>query len=138
MKHRRLDAGSGIRSNARACPKITQLFDNCQPDSQRELFIRAPTASTSAFQQVLPAASTTPQNKHFSDRTRRSPYFFGFENSSPDSEITATPKRLRRAGDVENYQPTNISVVETVQTLAEKLPAEDNISPTIGIVSPPP
>ena len=40
------------------------------------------------------------------------------------------------AGVVENYQPTNVSVVETVQSTAEQITDDKNVSPIIGNVSP--
>ena len=43
----------------------------------------------------------------------------------------------RRAGDAENVQPPNSSVVETVQSAAEQVPDKITISPVIGTVSPP-
>ena len=51
--------------------------------------------------------------------------------------IAAPPKRPRRAGDVENYQPPPESIVKMVQNIADQQPAESNISPRIGDVSPP-
>ena len=87
------------------------------------------------------SSSTTPaaaaQNTRTSDRTRRSPSYYGFESSTPNSTILLPPKRLRRAGDVENFQPPPESIVESVQHIAENQPEEQNISPLIGQVSPP-
>ena len=57
--------------------------------------------------------------------------------SLPDSTILPPPKRPRRAGDVENFQPPPESIVESVQLIAENQPEEQNISPLIGQVSPP-
>ena len=127
MKHRSREPSSGVssaRSNfTRAMPgRIPKLSDfsaqrnqleTSQPDSQSELMIPAPT-STSDLQQVLPRVCTTPQNKQSSKRNRHSSFYYGFQHSLANSEITAPPKRPRRAVNVENYQPTNISVVETV------------------------
>ena len=67
------------------------------------------TASSSA-----PKFSTT-QAKRSSDRNRRNPSYYGFDNSSNDSTIAALPKRLRQVGDVERIQPPPASVFETVQ-----------------------
>ena len=50
--------------------------------------------------------------------------------------IATPPKRPRRAGDVENYQPPPESIVETVQHIADQQPAEIKITPRIGEVSP--
>ena len=54
---------------------------------------------------------------------------------SYNSVISAPPKR--RAGDVETSQPTNVSIVETVQSTAEQAPEETNFSPVNGNVPPP-
>ena len=66
----------------------------------------------------------------------RSPSFYGFETSSPGSDILPPPKRPRRAGDVENFAPP-VTVVESVQQILEIEPEEQNVSPQIGSVSPP-
>ena len=84
---------------------------------------------------TTPAAAKQPQRS--SDRTRRSPSYYGFDNPSPDSMITAPPKRPRQASDVENYQPPPESIDETVQNIADHQPTESNISPKIADVSPP-
>ena len=63
--------------------------------------------------------------------------YYGFENSSPDSEISATPKKPHRARDVDNFQPSNISVVETVQSTAQQIQYDKNISPFIDDLSAP-
>ena len=106
-------------------------------DSQNELIIQHSSASTSALQQVVPAANTTIQNKSTSDRICRSPLYYGFERFLSEFMIRALPNQLRSAGDVENYQPTEFCVVETVQTAPDQLPDEYNISPVNGDVSPP-
>ena len=150
MKHRRREPGSGVsysRSNISRgmqgpilkMPNFSALriqLDNNQLDSQSELIIPAPSAATSAFQHVLPSAIRTPQNKRSSDRNRRSQSYYGPENSLPDFAITASPESPVRAGHVENYQPTNIFVVETVQSASEQLPAKDIIYPVTGNDSP--
>ena len=56
---------------------------------------------------------------------------------SSDSVVPTPPKRNRRAGDIESFQPPNISVVETLQFTTEQAQEETNISPVIGNVSPP-
>ena len=76
-----------------------------------------------------------PQAKRSSVRDSRSRSYYGFEYSWSDSTIVAPPKRPRRVGDVENFQPPSASVVETVQHIAEQQPEETNISPIIGEVS---
>ena len=147
MKHRKRDPGSGVSSSrcnkSRAMRgRILQIHDfvalrnqTAEPhtDLPSELLIPAQSASSSALQQVDPEP---PQGKRTSDRNRRSPSFYGFVSSS-DSAITAPPERPRRAGDIENFQPPSASVVETVQHLALQQPEECNISPVIGVVSPP-
>ena len=82
------------------------------------------------------APALAPQNTRTSDRTRRSPPYYGFETSPPNSDILPPPKQPRRAGDVENYAPTD-TIVESVQQIAENQPEELNVSPCIGQVSPP-
>ena len=79
-------------------------------------------------------ANPTIHAKRSSDRNRCSPSYGGFDNSLSDSTIAAPPKRPRRAGEVETFQPPPASVVETVQNIAEQQPDEINI---IGAVSPP-
>ena len=91
-----------------------------------ELILPPQPAASSALQQAAPAASTS-QGKRTSDRNRRSPSYYGFDNSSSDSPITAPPKLPRRAGDVENFQDPPASVVETVQNFATQ-PEDSNIS----------
>ena len=90
-------------------------------------------------QPTTTAATTTAtkQPQRSSDRNRRRRSCYGFESSSTDSAIAAPPKRPRRAGDVENYQPSPESFVENVQHIADQQPAEINVSPRIGEVSPP-
>ena len=77
------------------------------------------------------------QKTRTSDRNRRSPSYYGFEISPPDSTILPPPKRPRRAGDVVSFQPPPDSIVESVQQIAENQPEEPNISPLIGQVSSP-
>ena len=77
------------------------------------------------------------QGKRTSDRNRRSPSNYDFDNSSADLNITAPPKRSRRAGDAENFRPPSESVVQTVQNIATQRPEETNFSPIIGEVSIP-
>ena len=74
-----------------------------------------PTTSTAT-------AIATKQPKRSSDRNRRSPSYYGFENPSPDSAIAAPTKRTRRAGDVENFQPPPESIVEIVQHIRDQQP----------------
>ena len=149
MKHRRREPSSGVssfRSNdSRAMrgriPKIPNFpirnkRNEEQAASPSETILPPQSASASAFQHVVPAASTS-QGKRTFDRIRRSPSYYGFDNSSPYSTITVPPKRPRRAEDVKNSQLPPASVVETVQTIATQKPEQTNISPVIGEVSPP-
>ena len=114
-------------------PKITNFLAirNPQPDagtiSNGEQLPTAPTNTSVA------AAHPT----RSSDRNRRSPTYYGFESTSPDSTILPPPKRPRRGGDLENVQPPPESIVESVRHITESQPAEINISPRIGEVSPP-
>ena len=141
MKHRKRDPGSGVSSSksnlSRAMrgrvPKILIFLAirNQQPEASTVSHSEQPTNSSGNTS----AAAKRPQRS--SDRNGRSPSYYGFDSPSPDSTIAAPPKRHRRAGDVENFQPPHESIVETVQNIAEQQPAETNISPVIGDVSPP-
>ena len=145
MKHSRRELGSGVSSSrcndSRAMrgrilkvPNFLALRNQRQEESaasNSEMTILPKPASSSA-----PATSTA-KAKSSPDRNRCSPSYYGFDNSSSDSTIAAPPKRPRRAGDVENFQPPHASVVKTVQNIAEQHPEEINISPVIGEVSPP-
>ena len=111
MKHRKRDPGSGVsssRSNiSRAMrgripkiPNFVALRNQTalrQQDLSRELVIPEQSASSSALQQVY---SSSKHGERSSDRSRRSPSYYGFESSS-NSTIAAPPKPPRRAGDVE-------------------------------------
>ena len=98
------------------------------------------TVTTSHSEHHASSSSTTPaaavQHTRTSDRTR-SPSYYGFESSTPNSTILPPPKRPRRAGDLERFQPPPESIVESVQHIAENQPEKQNISPLIGQVSPP-
>ena len=141
MKHHKRDPGSGVSSSklniSRAMrgrvPKIPNFLAirNQQPEASTVSHSEQPTTSSANTS----AAAKRPQRS--SDCNRRSPSYYGFDSPSPDSTIAASPKRPRRAGDVENYQPPPESIVETIQNFAEQQPAETNISPVFGDVSPP-
>ena len=99
-----------------------------------------PEASTVSHSEQPTTSSTnttaTTQPSRSSDRTRRSSSYYGFESPSPESPTTiaAPPKRPRRAGDFEIFQPPSSSVVETVKNIVEQQPIEFNVSPRIGEV----
>ena len=84
-------------------------------------------ASSTALQQVSSAKTDATTDKRSSCRTRQSPnyYSFGLFNHRPT-------KRPHRAGEAKNFQPQNISVIETVQSTAEQVPEETKISSVIG------
>ena len=140
IKHRKRDPGSGVSSSksniSRAMrgrvPEIQNFLaiQNQQPEVSTVSHSEQPTTSSANTS----AAAKRPQRS--SDRNRRNPSYYGFNSPSPDSTIAAPTKWPRRAGDVENYQPPLGSIVETVQIIAEQQPAENNISPVIGEVSP--
>ena len=141
-KHRKRDPSSDVSSSksniSRAMrggiPKIPNFLDirNQQQEAGTVLHSEQPTTSSA----TTTAAAKQPQRS--SHRSCRSPSYYGFDNPSPDSMITAPPKRPRRAGDVENYQPPPPeSIVETVPNIADQQPTESSISPKIGDVSPP-
>ena len=135
MKHRKLDPGSGVsslklnvsRSMRGRVPKIPNFLAmrNQQPEASTVSHSEQPrTSSTNT--------TATKQPPRSSDRTPRSPSYYGFERPSPDSTIAAPSKRRRRACDIENIQPPSNSAVETVQNIAEQQPTEFNVSPRIG------
>ena len=80
------------------------------------------------------APAPAPQDTRTSDRTRRSPSYYGFKTSPPNSDILRPLKQPRRAGDVENFAPPD-TIIESVQQIAENQPEESNVSPCIGQVS---
>ena len=140
IKHRKREPGSGVSSSksniSRATrgriPKVPNFLAmrNQQPATMTTSHSEHPASSSSTA--PVPAAPT-----RTSHRNRRSPSYYGFESSPPNSTILPPPKRPRRAGDVESFQPPADSIVESVQQIAENQPEEQNISPLIGHVSPP-
>ena len=141
MKHRKREPGSGVSSSksniSRAMrgriPKIPNFsaMRNSKQTTGANVFSEQPACTSS----TVPTANV--QNTRTSDSTRRSPSYYGFERSPPNSDILPPPKRPRRAGDVENFQPPPDSIVESVQQIAENQPEVQKISPIIGHVSPP-
>ena len=121
MKHRRREPGSGLSSSRSNISRLMQgrilkilnfpllrnQHNTDQADSQSKLVLPQPSASTSALQQRAPAAPTT-QKKRSSDGNRRSPSFYGFDNSSSDATIAEPPKHRRRARDRELSTPIRI------------------------------
>ena len=90
-----------------------------------------------ACTQQTPSQIHLPQrNDHRDHQTAIGEAHYGFNSPSPDSTIAAPPKRPQRGVDVKNYQHPPESIVETVQNIAEQQPAETNIFPVIGEVSP--
>ena len=146
MKHRKRDPGSGVSSSKSDISKAT-FHARCEDESlksQTFLLFETRSKKPALFwhsEQPTTSSATTAaavkQPQRSSDRNRRNPSYYGFDSPSPDSTIAAPPKQPRRAGDVENYQPPPESIVETAQNIADQQPAEFNISPRIGDVSPP-
>ena len=140
MKHRKRDPGSRVSSSksniSRAMrgriPKIPNFaaIRNQQQEASTVSHSEQPTTSSTT-------TTAAQQPKRSSDRNRRNPSYYGFESPSPDSTIAPPPKRPRRAGDVENYQPPPESIVEALQHIADQQPTDIDISPRIGEVSPP-
>ena len=140
MKHRTSDPGSGVSSSysnisrAMRCrvPKIPNFLaiQIQQPEASTVSHSERPTSCSANTS----AAAKRPQRS--SDCNRRSPSYYVFNSPSPDSTVAALPKRPRRAGDVETYQPPPESIVQTVQIIAEQEPAETNISPVFEEVLP--
>ena len=114
-------------------PKIPNFLAirNQQQEASTVSQSKHPTTSSAT------TTATAKQPQRSSDRNRRTPSYYGLNSPSPDSTIAAPPKPPRRAGDVENYQPPPESIFETIQHIADQQPAEINISPKIGDVSPP-
>ena len=140
MKQRKRDPGSRISSSK---SNISQAMQSRIPKLPNFLAMRnqQPEASTFSHSELPTIYSTnttaTTQPSGSSDRTRRSPSYYGFESPSPDPTIAAPPKRPRRPVDIENFQPPSSSVVETVQNIAEQQPTAFNVSPRLGELSPP-
>ena len=136
MKHRRREPGSGVSSTK---SNISRAMRGRIPKKPNFSAMRNQQTTTSQSEQhasTSTAPAPAPQNTRTSDRTRRSPSYYGFETSPPNSDILPPPKQPRRAGDVENYAPPD-TIVESVQQIAENQPEELNVSPCIGQVSPP-
>ena len=141
MKHKKRDPGSGVSSSK---SNISRAMRGRIPKIPNFPAIRSQqsgAATVSHSEQPTMSSANTPaaavQQTRTSDRNRRSPSYYGFESSPPDSTILPPPKRPRRAGDVESFQPPPDSIVESVQQIAENQLEEPNISPLIGQVSPP-
>ena len=136
MKHRRREPGSGVSSTK---SNISRAMRGRIPKKPNFSATRNHQTTTSLSEQHA-STSTAPApaspNTRTSDRTRRSPSYYGFETSPPNSDILPPPKRPRRAGDVENYAPPD-TIVESVQRIAENQPEAINVSPCIDQVSPP-
>ena len=140
MKQRKRDPGSGISSSK---SNISRAMRGRIPKLPSFLAMRNQQLEASTFpHSELPTTystntTATTQPSKSSDRTRRSPSYYGFENPSPDPTIAAPPKHPRRPGDIENFQRPSSSVVETLQNIAEQQPTAFNVSPRIGELSPP-
>ena len=138
MKHRMRGPGSGVSSSK---SNVSRAIRGRIPKIPNFLAIRnqkqeASTVSHSEQPTTLsPTSTAAKQPQRSSDRNRRSPSYYGFESPFPDSTTAPPPKRPRRAGDVENYQPPPESIVETVQHIAEQQPTEIDISPRLGELS---
>ena len=125
MKHKWRDPGSGVsfsKSNiARVMrgrvPQNSNFLalrsqnEETKIDPPSELTIPLHNALTSALQQVPASISETSAVKRSSGSNEQSPNYYGFEDTSTDSLITAAPRR--RAVDADNFWPPNIPVVET-------------------------
>ena len=140
MNHRKKELGSGVSSSK---SNISSAMRGRIPKVPNFLALRnqePATMTNSHSEYPASSSSTTPvlaaQQTRTSDRNRRSPSYYGFEGSPPNSTILPPPKQPRRAGDVGSVQPPPDSIVESVQQIAENQPEEQNISPLIGHVSP--
>ena len=138
MKHKKREPGSGVSSSK---SNISRAMRGRIPKVPNFLAMRnqqPATMTTSRSEHPASSSSTAPvpaaQQTRTPDRNRRSPSYYGFESSPPNSTILPPPKRPRRAGDVESFQPPPDSIGESVQQIAENQPEEQNISPPIGHV----
>ena len=132
MKHRKRDPGNGVSSSKSNISRAMRgpiakvpnflAFRNQQQGETTISHSEQPNFPQPTYSSAL--ANPIPRAKRSSHRNRRSPSYYGFENSSLDSTIAAPTKRPRR------------SLVDTVQHIAEQQPEETNISPIIGEVSP--
>ena len=112
MKHRKRDTGSGVSSSISnislemrgQVPKIPNFL--ALRNQQKE----ASTLSHSGQPTTFSANTSTAAKrlKGSSDRNRRSPSYYGFDNPSPDSTIAAPPKQPGRAGTskITSLQPS--------------------------------
>ena len=101
-------------------------------DSPSELVIPSHNDPTSSLQQIPPSSSSaTTKVERSSSHNRRSPSYCCCQ---PIPEYPT--KKPRRAGDVENFQPPNVSVVDSVHFTAEQIPEEQSIPPVIEMVWP--
>ena len=102
MKHRRREPGSEVSSTK---SNISRAMRGRIPKKPNFSAMRKQQTTTSLSEQHA-STSTAPDpaspNTRTSDRTRRSPSYYGFETSPPNSDILPPTKRPRRAGDVEN------------------------------------
>ena len=136
MKHRRRELGSGVSSTK---SNISRAMQGRIPKKPNFSAMRNQQTTTSLSKQHASTSTDpapAPQDTRTSDRTRRSPSYYGFETSPPNSDILPPPKRPRRAGDVENFAPPD-TIIESVQQIAENQPEESNVSPWLGQVSRP-
>ena len=136
MKHRKIEPGSGVSSQK---SNISRAMRGRIPKIPNFSAMRNPQPPTSISEQHSSTSTNpapAPSNTRTSERTRRSPSYYGFETSPPVSDILPPPKRPRRAVDVEYFAPPD-TIIESVQQIAESQPEEQSVSPCIGQVSPP-
>ena len=120
MTHRKRDPGSGVSSSK---SNISRAMRGRIPKKLKFLTMRnqQPEASTVSHSEQPTTSSTnttaTTQPPRSSDRTRRSPSYYGFESPSPDSTSAPRPKRPRQAGDIENFQPPLTLLLKQCKTL---------------------
>ena len=134
MKHRKREPGSGVSSSK---SNISRAMQGRIPKVPNFLAMRnqQPTTVTTSHSEHLASSSSTAlaaasQQTRTSDRNMRSPSYYGFESSPSNSTILPSPKRPRRARDVESFQPPPDSIVESLQQIAENQPEEQNFSPS--------
>ena len=140
MKHKKRDPGSWVPSSKSNISRAMRGRIPKIPNFLARRSQRSGEATISHSEQPTTSSANTPaaavQQTRTSDRNRRSPSYYGFESSPPDSTILPSPKRPRQAGDVESFQPPPDSIIESVQQISENQPEEPSVSPLIGQVSP--
>ena len=132
MKRRKREPGSGVSSSKSNISRAMRGRISKVPNFTGKRNQQPATLTTSHSEHPASSSFTAPvpasQQTRTSDRNRRSPTYYGFESSPPNSTILPPPKRPRRAGDVESFQPPPDPIVESIQQIAENQNRKSRIS----------